>query len=54
MAWLTIAAVIAVAFLGWNLYRRFGADRTAEWNDGHRTTSCLAPGDVTAQLVSAA
>jgi hypothetical protein len=41
MAWLTIAALIAVAFLGWNLYRRFGADRIAELNERRRTTSRL-------------
>lgn len=27
VTWLSIAAVVVVAFLGWNLYRRFGADR---------------------------
>jgi len=39
LVWLSIAAVIIVAFLGWNLYRRFGADRIAELNDRRRTTS---------------
>jgi hypothetical protein len=27
VTWLSIPAVVVVAFLGWNLYRRFGADR---------------------------
>ena len=36
---LTIAAVIAVALLGWNLYRRFGADRIAAFNEKRRATS---------------
>jgi hypothetical protein len=36
---LSIAAVVAVAFLGWNLYRRFGADRIAELNERRRATS---------------
>lgn len=39
VAWLSIAAVVAVAFLGWNLYRRFGSDRIAELNDRRRATS---------------
>ena len=38
-ALLTIAAVIAVALLGWNLYRRFGADHIAEFNEKRRATS---------------
>jgi hypothetical protein len=38
-AWISIAAVIAVAFLGWNLFRRFGSDRIAELNEQRRTTS---------------
>ena len=29
MTWLTIVAVVAVAVLGWNLYRRFATDRIA-------------------------
>ena len=36
---LTIAALLAVAFLGWNLYRRFGADRIAELNEKRRAGS---------------
>ncbi len=36
---LTITAVLAVAFLGWNLYRRFGADRIAELNEKRRAGS---------------
>ena len=36
---LTIAAVIALAILGFNLYRRFGADRIAAFNDKRRGTS---------------
>lgn len=41
LAWLTILAVVVVAFLGWNLYRRFGADRITEFNDRRRATSRL-------------
>ena len=36
---LSLAAGIAVAFLGWNLYRRFGADRIAEFNERRRSSS---------------
>jgi|GEM_PF-283307 len=38
-AWISIAAVVAVAFLGWILFRRFGSDRIAELNEQRRTTS---------------
>src|SRR5207237_9318825 len=40
-ALLTIVSLFAVAFLGWNLYRRFGADRIAELLDRRRTESRL-------------
>lgn len=33
------AGLVAVAFLGWNLYRRFGADRIGELNERRRTIS---------------
>lgn len=36
---LTIAAVIVIAVLGWNLYRRFGADRIASFNEKRRGSS---------------
>ena len=39
LGWLSIAAVVVVVFLGWNLYRRFGADRIAEFTERRRTTS---------------
>lgn len=39
MTWLSIAALVAVAFLGWHLYRRFGADRIAEFNERRKSTS---------------
>lgn len=39
MAWMSIAAGFAVAFLAWDLYRRFVADRIAELNDQRRATS---------------
>ena len=39
MALLTIAALIAVAVLGWNLYRRFATDRIAAFNDRRRAGS---------------
>ena len=38
-ALLSLAAGIAVAFLGWNLYRRFGTDRIAEFNERRRSSS---------------
>lgn len=41
MVWITLLAVVAVAFLGWNLYRRFGADRLGQFNERRRTTSRL-------------
>jgi hypothetical protein len=37
--WLTIAALIVIAFLGWSLYRRFGSDRLGAINDRHRKTA---------------
>src|SRR5688572_16105320 len=39
MSWLLLVAVIVVGFLGWNLYRRFGADRIQALNDKRRATS---------------
>lgn len=39
MSWLLLVAVIVVGFLGWNLYRRFGADRIQSLNDKRRATS---------------
>jgi len=39
--WLTFAAVVVLAFLVWNLYRRFGTDRIAVINDRRRATSQL-------------
>ena len=39
MALLTIAAVVAVLLLGWNLYRRFGTDRIAAFNERRRAGS---------------
>jgi hypothetical protein len=41
MAWITLVAVIVVVALGWNLYRRFGADRIGKLNDRRRGTSRL-------------
>ncbi len=46
MTYLTIAALIAVAILGWNLYRRLGTDRIAQFNDKRRATSrMVSPGE---------
>ncbi len=46
MTYLTFAAVIAVAILGWNLYRRLGTDRIAQFNDKRRATSrMVSPGE---------
>src|SRR5439155_19812244 len=39
LLWISIVSVVAVAFLGWNLYRRFGADQIAELNERRRGTS---------------
>jgi hypothetical protein len=39
MIWLSIAAVIAVGFLAWNLYGRFVADRIGALNEKRRPTS---------------
>ena len=35
----SLAAGVAVAFLAWNLYRRFGTDRIAVFNDRRRSSS---------------
>ncbi|MEA2463351.1 MAG: hypothetical protein QOJ98_1098 [Acidobacteriota bacterium] len=46
MAWLTIAAVVTVGILGWNLYGRFGTDRIALLNEKRRASSRLvSPGE---------
>jgi hypothetical protein len=46
MVWLTIAAVVVVAFLGWNLYRRLGVDRIAALNERRRASSrMVSPGE---------
>jgi hypothetical protein len=46
MTYFTIAALIAVAFLGWTLYRRLGTDRIAQLNDKRRATSrMVSPGE---------
>ena len=39
LALISAAAVVAVLFLGWNLYGRFGADRIAQLNDRRRGSS---------------
>jgi hypothetical protein len=39
MTWLTIAAVVVVALLGWNLYRRFATDRIAVFTERRRAGS---------------
>jgi len=39
LTWSSIAGVVAVVVLGWNLYRRFGSDRIAELNERRRTSS---------------
>lgn len=36
---LTVVAVLIVALLSWNLFRRFGADRLAAFNEKRRATS---------------
>ena len=37
--WLSLVAVAALVVLGWNLYRRFGADRIASLTEKRRLTS---------------
>lgn len=39
MLWLMLVALIVVGFLGWNLYRRFGADSIQALNDKRRPTA---------------
>jgi len=36
---LSLVAVVAVAFLSWSLYRRFGADQIGEFNENRRSSS---------------
>lgn len=46
MTYLSIAAFIAVAILGWILYHRLGTDRIAQLNDKRRATSrMVSPGE---------
>lgn len=46
MMYLTIAAVVAVAVLGWNLYGRLRRDGIAQLNDKRRATSrMVSPGE---------
>ena len=46
MTYLSIAAFVVVAILGWNLVRRFGVDRIAQFNDKRRATSrMVSPGE---------
>jgi hypothetical protein len=39
MMWLTLAAIVVVAILGWNLYGRFGSDRILALNEKRRAGS---------------
>ena len=39
MVWISTAAAVVVAFLCWNLYRRFGADRIEALSDRRRAAS---------------
>jgi hypothetical protein len=39
MAWLIAGGLLVAAFLAWNLYRRYGVDRIADFNEKRRTTS---------------
>lgn len=41
MVWITIAALLITAFLAWNLYKRFGADRISALIEKRRATSKL-------------
>ena len=39
LLWLSLFALIVIGFLGWNLYRRFGADRIGTFTEKRRATS---------------
>jgi hypothetical protein len=39
VTWLSIAALVAIVVLGWDLYRRVGPDGIAKINDRRRTSS---------------
>jgi len=39
LLWLSLFALIAAGFLGWNLYHRFGADRIEALTEKRRATS---------------
>jgi hypothetical protein len=39
LLWISVAAVIVVAFLAFNLFRRFRSDRLGAFNEQRRTTS---------------
>jgi len=41
LPWISLVALVVVAFLGWNLYQRFGADRIRALNESRRSTSRL-------------
>lgn len=46
MTYLSIAAFVVVVVLGWNLVRRLGVDRIAQFNDRRRATSrMVSPGE---------
>jgi hypothetical protein len=39
LLWISVAAAVIVAFLGFNLYRRFASDRLGVFNEKRRTSS---------------
>jgi hypothetical protein len=41
LPWMSLLALIVVAFLGWNIYRRFGTDRIEALNEKRRAGSRL-------------
>jgi hypothetical protein len=41
LPWVTLLLLVVVAFLGWNLYRRFGVDRIEALMEKRRATSRL-------------
>lgn len=46
ITYLSIAAFVVIAILGWNLYRRLGSDRIAQFNDKRRAASrMVSPGE---------
>jgi len=46
LLWLSLFALIVAGFLGWNLYRRFGADRIGTFTEKRRATSRIVSSQI--------